>query len=92
MADVSVAQPDTELQIKVKYIVDARGQKTAAILDIATYRKLIEYLEDLEDRLLIESRNDEELSYRPYEEFRKELIAEGLLSETVTSRRRSSRG
>jgi hypothetical protein len=79
MTDASVGQSDTDKQFRVKYIVDGRGRKTAAVLDIATFNKLIEYLEDLEDRLFIESLDKRKLRFRPYEEFRQELINEGLL-------------
>ena len=79
MTDASVVRADSEKQFRVKYIVDGRGRKTAAVLDIATFNKLIEYLEDMEDRLFIESRNEDELSYTPYDEFREELKREGLL-------------
>ncbi|MDO8587500.1 MAG: hypothetical protein Q7T82_10725 [Armatimonadota bacterium] len=34
-----------------RYVVDKRGRKTAVMLDIPTYRALLEHLEDLEDAL-----------------------------------------
>ena len=34
-----------------EYLVNEKGKKTAVMLDIATYRALLERLEDLEDAL-----------------------------------------
>ncbi|MCS6911368.1 MAG: hypothetical protein NZM11_12505 [Anaerolineales bacterium] len=39
----------TELRQSVKYVVDAHGHPSAAIIDIEVWRKLLEWLEDRED-------------------------------------------
>ena len=68
-----------DLDLKTKYVVDAKGRKTAAILDIRAYRRLLEYMEDLEDRLRIDKVTKRGASYRPYTEIREELKRSGRL-------------
>lgn len=67
------------IDIKPEYVLDDKGRKTAALLDIRSYRKLIAYLEDLEDSQQILSLKQRALKLRPYEQFRQELQEQGLL-------------
>lgn len=41
-------------QLKEKYIIDEEGKKTAVVLSLKEYNKLMEELEDFEDRLDLE--------------------------------------
>ena len=62
-----------------KYLVDRTGRKTAVMLDVATYRALMEYVEDLEDALELDEAVRSAKSFRSYGEIRQELKAEGKL-------------
>ncbi len=42
-----------------QFLTDAQGHKTAVVLPIEEFRALVDYLEDLEDRNLIEARKSE---------------------------------
>ncbi|RKU12500.1 hypothetical protein C6503_17065 [Candidatus Poribacteria bacterium] len=61
------------LTVNPKYIVDDKGEKTAAVLTIKEYHLLIKRLEDLEDilemDLIVESATD----FRSYQEIRLDL-------------------
>ena len=37
------------LPVNPQYVVDANGQKIAVLIDIQTYKKMIEVLEDIDD-------------------------------------------
>jgi len=58
----------------VKYITDDRGERTAVVLPIADYEKL---LEDLEDLAVLDERREEPTI--PHEQFVSELKRDGLL-------------
>jgi hypothetical protein len=45
------------LAIPAQYVIDAKGQKTAVLLPIATYEQL---LEDLHDLAMVAQRREEE--------------------------------
>ena len=62
-----------------KYLVDRKGRKTAVMLDVATYRALLEYIEELEDALELDEAVRSEKGFRPYDEIRRELKSEGKL-------------
>ena len=62
-----------------KYLVNEKGKKTAVMLDIATYRALLERLEDLEDALELDEAARTAKNFRPYEEIRAELKQAGRL-------------
>ncbi len=59
-----------------QYIVDSRGRKKAVILPIKRYRQI---LEDLEDLAAMAERDGEPTV--PWEEVKKRLRADGLLSD-----------
>jgi len=44
-----------------QFLVDSQGRKTAVVLPIEEFRALVHYVEDLEDRHLIEARKSEPL-------------------------------
>ena len=58
----------------VKYITDDRGKRTAVVLAISDYEKL---LEDLEDLAVVAERRGEPTI--PHEQFVSELKRDGLL-------------
>lgn len=58
----------------VKYITDEGGERTAVVLPISDYEKL---LEDLEDLAVVAERRDEPTI--PHEQFVSELKRDGLL-------------
>ena len=68
------------LTVNPKYIVDDKGEKTAAVLTMKEYRFLIKCLEDLEDILEMDSAVETATDFRDYQEIRSELKEEGKLS------------
>lgn len=68
-----------ELDLKVKFVVDEKGRKKAAQIDMRTYKKLVSLLEDLEDAAILEEAARRGPKFRPYSEIRKELVEKGLL-------------
>jgi hypothetical protein len=58
----------------VKYIIDDRGERTAVVLPISDYEKL---LEDLEDLAVVAERRDEPAI--PHEQFVSELKRDGII-------------
>ncbi|MEZ4865115.1 MAG: hypothetical protein R3C14_27615 [Caldilineaceae bacterium] len=44
--------PLTEVAASVRYMTDARGDRTDVVLPLPLWEKLIEWLEDVEDRTL----------------------------------------
>ena len=67
------------LAINPKYIVDDKGEKTAAVLTMKEYDFLIKSLEDLEDILDMDSVVETATDFRDYQEIRSELEKEGKL-------------
>ncbi len=67
------------LAINPKYIVDDKGEKTAAVLTMKEYNFLIKSLEDLEDILDMDSAVETATNFRDYQEIRSELEKEGKL-------------
>ncbi len=67
------------LTINPKYIVDDKGEKTAAVLTMKEYDFLIKCLEDLEDILEMDSSVETETDFRDYQEIRSDLKKEGKL-------------
>ena len=65
--------------INPKYIVDDKGEKTAAVLTMKEYDFLIKCLEDLEDILEMDSAVETAIDFRGYQEIRSDLKKEGKL-------------
>ena len=65
------------LTINPKYIVDDKGEKTAAVLTMKEYHFLVKCLEDLEDILKMNSAVETVTDFRDYQEIRSELKKEG---------------
>lgn len=58
----------------VQYLTDDRGERTAVLLPISTYEKL---LEDLDDLAVVAERREE--ATIPHEQFVTELRRDGIL-------------
>lgn len=58
----------------VQYLTDERGERTAVLLPISAYEKL---LEDLDDLAVVAERRDEPVI--PHEQFLTELRRDGIL-------------
>jgi len=67
------------LNVKEQYVVDEDGKATGVVLDIKSYRRLMEHLEDLEDALELDKAIRTAKSFRPYDEIRAELKKAGRL-------------
>ena len=67
------------LTINPKYIIDDKGEKTAAVLTMKECDFLIKCLEDLEDILEMDSVVETATKFRDYQEIRSDLQKEGKL-------------
>ena len=65
------------LRRKPRFIVDEKGKKVEAILDIETYRELMRRLEDFNDNLLIDETIGEDTV--PWEDVKETLKKNGKL-------------
>ena len=66
-------------KVREKYLIDDKGKKTAVVLDVREYRRLMERLENLEDALDLDEARRASTGSRPYEEVRSELRQAGRL-------------
>ena len=62
------------LNINPQYLIDHKGEKTAALLLIKEYRLLMQRLEDLEDMLEMDAAVQTETDFRDYLDIRADLI------------------
>ena len=62
-----------------QYLVDDKGEKTAALLTIKEFQLLMQRLEDLEDILEMDAVVKTETEFRDYQDIRADLIKEGKL-------------
>ena len=62
------------LNINPQYLIDHKGEKTAALLSIKEYRLLMQRLEDLEDMLEMDAAVQTETDFRDYLDIRADLI------------------
>ncbi len=67
------------LKINPQYLVDDKGEKTAALLTIKEFQLLMQRLEDLEDTLEMDAAIETETEFRDYQDIRADLIKEGKL-------------
>jgi hypothetical protein len=63
------------MSVTVQFLTNEKGRKTAVVLDIDDYEKL---LEDLDDLAVIAQRRGEETT--PHAEFKKELCFSSIYS------------
>lgn len=62
-----------------KFIVTAQGQKEAVLIDLASYRRLLRRLEDLEDALTLDRSEDSSKRMISYQRVRNRLKRAGKL-------------
>ena len=67
------------IQLKEKFLVTETGRTAGIVLDIKTYRRLLQRLEDLEDALELDKARRAAKKFRPYHEIRAELKKAGRL-------------
>lgn len=67
------------LNVNPRYLVNAKGRKTAVVLSMKEYRLLIEHIEDLEDTLEMDIAVKSETTFRDYRDIQAELRKEGKL-------------
>ena len=70
----------TVIRLKEKYVVDESGKKKAVLLDMDTYRKLLDHLEKLEDAQELDEARCASESVRSYEDIRRGLKQAGRQS------------
>ncbi len=63
------------VQVKEKYVTDGNGRKVAVQLDLKEYRKLREYLEDLQDALDLKRAKATARKFISFEELGRRLKA-----------------
>ena len=66
-------------KINPQYLVDDKGEKTAALLTIKEFRLIMQRLEDLEDTLEMDTEVETETEFQDYQDIRADLIREGKL-------------
>ncbi len=67
------------LNVNPRYLVNAKGRKTAVVLSMKEYRLMIEHIEDLEDTLEMDIAVKSETTFRDYRDIQAELRKEGKL-------------
>jgi hypothetical protein len=67
------------LKVNEKFLTDKNGKPTAIVLDIRSYRRLRQHLEDLEDALELDKARRLGKGFRPYAVIREELKKAGRL-------------
>lgn len=67
------------LNINPQYLVNHKGEKTAAVLSIQEYRLLMQHLKDLEDILDMDAAAKSKTHFRDYREIQAKLKKEGKL-------------
>ena len=67
------------LNINPQYLIDDKGEKTAALLSIKEYQILMQRLEDLEDMLEMDVAVRTETEFRDYQDIQADLKKEGKL-------------
>ncbi|MXV78746.1 hypothetical protein F4083_11815 [Candidatus Poribacteria bacterium] len=67
------------LKINPQYLVDDKGEKTAALLTIKEFQLLMQRLEDLEDISDMDAVVETDTEFRNYQDIRTDLIKEGKL-------------
>ena len=66
-------------KINPQFLINEKGEKTAALLSIKEFRLLMQCLEDLEDILEMDAAVKTESEFRDYKDIQADLIKEGKL-------------
>lgn len=64
------------LKINPQFLVDDKGEKTAALLTITEFQLLMQRLEDLEDISDMDTAVETETEFRNYQDIRVEIMCE----------------
>ncbi len=64
---------------RVQYVVDESGGRSAVLLALDDYERLLDYLERLEDALELSRTVADDHDWRPYDEVRVEMKRAGVL-------------
>jgi len=67
------------MNLRMRYLVDREGKKSAVVLSLKEFKKLLKALEDLEDALDLKEAIRTAQGFRNYSDIRKELKDEGKL-------------
>ena len=67
------------VQLKEKYVTDGNGRKTAVVLDMRDYKKLLDYMDDLEDAADLVRAEKTAKKFISWKELKRRLKAEGGL-------------
>ena len=67
------------LKINPQFLVDDKGEKTAALLTIKEFQLFMQRLEDLEDISDMDAAVETDTEFRNYQDIRTDLIKEGEL-------------
>lgn len=62
------------LKINPQYLVNDKGEKTAALLSIKEFQLFMQRLEDLEDILEMDAAVETETEFRDYQDIQADLI------------------
>ncbi len=61
------------IKVKEKIVIDEKGEKASVLLDIKEYKKLMKYIEDLEDVVAYDRGKKEGGKVIPFEQAVKEI-------------------
>ena len=64
------------LKINPQFLVDDKGEKTAALLTIKEFQLLMQHLEDLEDISDMDAAVETETEFRNYQDIQAEIMCE----------------
>lgn len=67
------------VQLKEQYVTDCNGRKTAVVLDMRDYKKLMDYMEDLEDAADLVRAEKTAKKFISWKELKGRLKVEGRL-------------
>lgn len=67
------------LKINPQYLVNDKGEKTAALLSIKEFQFIMQHLEDLEDILEMDAVVETDTEFRDYQDIQVDLIKDGNL-------------
>jgi hypothetical protein len=59
----------------IEYVTDSKGKKTKVVVDIATFGRIQDEIEDLEDALALEKAKKDATGFKKWKDFVKELRA-----------------
>ena len=67
------------MTIQAEYVVDAKGHRKSVVMPIKNFKKLVEYVEDLEDAVDLKKAKQSGKSFIAFEKFTDQLKAKGRI-------------